>query len=136
MPRGARNDVAVTALLFKNGLLLDKRSFVSLDANEPHLFLKGKDMSAQRMRVIARDKATCRNCGQSFMRTYGDTDSAEIHHVIPRGKGGSDDLGNLELRCGRFISECHTKEHIRPHFGQSRAQAVTDFNKLYPPEEK
>ena len=56
MPRGARKDAGTTKLLFKNGLLLDRRSFVSLNANEPHLFLYGDDIICQRQRVYHKAK--------------------------------------------------------------------------------
>ena len=111
MSRGARKDTAVTKLLYANGLLLDKRSFVSLNANEPHLYLKGADMSAQRERVIKRDDGKCRKCGHNVASDYG-----EVHHVIHKGQLGYDDLCNLEWRCGRWFGDCHKSEHVAPRW--------------------
>ena len=113
MPHGARKDTAVTKLLFKNGLFLDRRSFVSLNANEPHLYLKGDDMSAQRIRVLRRDKTVCQKCRKQL--TSGD---GEAHHKIHRGKGGFDDLANLEWIC----RECHRGEHVQVQWTKKEKQ--------------
>ena len=130
MPRGARKDVAVSKLLYENGIFLDRRSFVSLNANEPHLFLKGDDMIVQRQRVWQRDKGFCRSCKRKGVRKYLSPLESELHHIQHRGKGGSDDKGNLEIIC----STCHRTEHVRPHFGERRRQAIEEFNKVNPPE--
>jgi HNH endonuclease len=108
MPRGAKKDEPVSRLLFKNGILLDRRSFVSLNGAEPHLYLKGADMSRQRERLVLRDKGKCRKC-----KRFLGAEAGEAHHVISRGRGGSDDLENLEYRCGRYVGDCHTGEHVQ-----------------------
>ena len=60
--------------------------------------------------VIRRDKFTCQDCGKSFeVNDYGEISNrwteAEVHHIIPRGLGGSDHPKNLKLVC----FECHKK---------------------------
>lgn len=50
---------------------------------------------AIRRAVLQRDRFTCKACGK---RTRG-----QIHHILPRGSGGSDALVNLMTLCGR----CH-----------------------------
>ena len=126
--RGAHKDLPVTKLLFANGLLTDRRSFVGWREQIPHLYLKGADMSNQRNLCCARDKGHCRKC----KRECGV--AGEVHHVLPRGKGGSDDLTNLEWRCGRFVGDCHTSAHVAPRFGESRPKAVEEFNRINPVE--
>jgi hypothetical protein len=111
VPRGAKKDITVSKLLYENGLFLDKRSFISLGA-EPHLYLKGPDMQAQHDRVMKRDKHRCQICERSYWSDFGG--SLEVDHIIPKGRGGSDDIGNLQAAC---IS-CHrtgpNAKHVRP----------------------
>jgi len=47
-------------------------------------------------RVLARDNWTCRSCGRSS-KEEGIT--LEVDHIVPRSKGGSDDIGNLQTLC-------------------------------------
>ena len=60
--------------------------------------------------VIRRDAFTCQDCGKAFkVNDYGEISNrwteAEVHHIIPRGLGGSDHPSNLKLVC--FM--CHKK---------------------------
>jgi 5-methylcytosine-specific restriction endonuclease McrA len=48
-----------------------------------------------RSRVQQRDGRTCQVCGAK--------PAAQLHHIIARREGGSDDLSNLVTLCGR----CH-----------------------------
>jgi hypothetical protein len=132
MPRYHKRDITLTALLFENSFFLDKRSFVSLPSPTdplclPHLFLRGDDVGLQRERVFKRDKGICRKCGAKVPNLEG-----EVHHVLPKGRGGWDDLSNLEWRCSRFVRPCHSAEHVETRFGESKKQAAEDFQKLYP----
>lgn len=58
-------------------------------------------------KIVARDKRTCQDCGIKD----GEKDSEdryvtfEVHHIIPRGLGGSDHPKNLKLVC----KQCHQK---------------------------
>lgn len=54
-----------------------------------------------REQVIERDRGKCQNCCASVGQ------SGYMHHVVPRGKGGSDRLSNLVLLC----RECHDAVH-------------------------
>lgn len=46
--------------------------------------------------VLARDKWKCLSCGRSARE---DGVSLEVDHIIPRSKGGSDDMSNLQTLC-------------------------------------
>jgi hypothetical protein len=46
--------------------------------------------------VLARDKWTCCSCGRSS-KEEGIT--LEVDHILPRSKGGTDDLDNLQTLC-------------------------------------
>lgn len=93
MPRFAKKDLPATeAAHFRC-----KRSFVALDGT---LRLAGRDWRDQQLMVLMRDDFKCRKCGTT-------EPPFDVHHVIHRGKGGSDNLENLILICRRD----HDKEH-------------------------
>ena len=46
--------------------------------------------------VLARDKWKCLSCGRSARE---DGVLLEVDHIIPRSKGGSDDMSNLQTLC-------------------------------------
>ena len=48
-----------------------------------------------RIQILQRDGYKCQSCGK---RTSG-----QVHHIIPRSKGGSNELSNLMVLCGK----CH-----------------------------
>ena len=79
----------------------DEDSFVGLDGHE---YLRGEDWKQRQSQVYIRYKGKCQKCG------YDDTVDGmpfDIHHILHRSKGGSDDLDNLILVCRR----CHNTEH-------------------------
>lgn len=52
--------------------------------------------------VHVRDRGQCANCRAS------DSDvMLDVHHIVPRGQGGSDRMSNLILLCRR----CHNAAH-------------------------
>jgi len=102
-PRGAKRDLAVTKLLLDNGLLLDKRSFVS---HEPHLYLKGDDIVKQRARVAGRSGGLCGICKKPFGGIFGY--DWEMDHIQGGLTGRYDDLSNLQA----VHAECHRKRHV------------------------
>ena len=53
----------------------------------------------RRMKVLWRDEFTCQICKSK--------ENLQVHHIIPRSKGGSDTLNNLITVC----SACHNKIH-------------------------
>lgn len=60
--------------------------------------------------IIRRDKFTCQDCGKTFKENdYGEITNrwteAEVHHIVPRGLGGSDHPRNLKLVC----FQCHQR---------------------------
>ena len=55
-------------------------------------YWKNKDI---RFRVLDRDNYQCQVCDK--------TPSAQVHHIIPRSKGGRDELSNLITLCDK----CH-----------------------------
>lgn len=61
---------------------------------------KSKRKTSREIReaVISRDKC-CAVCGE--------TSGLEVHHVIYRSKGGTDDMGNLVTLC----KSCHAEKH-------------------------
>lgn len=65
------------------------------------------DWDQRRRQVYQRDGYTCQRCG----RGGGPNGMAELHahHKVPRSKGGSHSLSNLETLC----RECHNQKH--PH---------------------
>jgi phage terminase large subunit GpA-like protein len=62
-----------------------------------------------RREVLARDRHRCQapGCGR---RRY-----LEVHHVVPRERGGSNDLANLVTLC----SACHRLMHERTAGGRT-----------------
>jgi 5-methylcytosine-specific restriction endonuclease McrA len=77
------------------------------------------------MEVFERDHHKCRGCGKDMDWSY---EWIDVHHVVHRGKGGSDDLDNLILLC----RDCHNNQHPekRVKWGPSKQQAHQDFEKL------
>lgn len=52
-----------------------------------------------RSQILLRDQFRCQECG--YFKHL------EVHHIVPRSKGGSDDPNNLVTLCQR----CHRKKH-------------------------
>lgn len=50
--------------------------------------------------VYWRDNYTCQSCG-------AENEELHAHHIIPKSKGGSDDMGNLVTLC----KSCHESVH-------------------------
>lgn len=58
-----------------------------------------KDWRETRVVVLNRDGHRCRACGQKH--------GLDVHHVVMRSLGGSDDAGNLIALC----RDCHQSVH-------------------------
>lgn len=58
-----------------------------------------QDWLELRSRILLRDLFRCREC--NYFKHL------EVHHIIPKSKGGTDDPDNLITLCGR----CHAKKH-------------------------
>lgn len=85
--------------------------------------------------VKERDAFKCTNCG-------ADKDTAlqlHAHHIIPKGKGGKDELNNLTTLC----IECHAKAHdgtvkgdfLKRRFYALKNPTLSDYIK-YPEREE
>ncbi len=48
-----------------------------------------------RLLVLKRDERQCKLCGKK--------NSAQVHHIVPKSKGGKNEFTNLIMLCGR----CH-----------------------------
>jgi hypothetical protein len=138
MPRGARKDKSVTALLFRNGIFADKRSFVSSNYNEPHLFLFGADKSAQRVRVFIHHRNKCCVCRAEIWGTDDAPNQmrGDWHH--PKN---CDCIPCSEIRCSTLTGrDCHAHRTLgfrRSAKEQRKAKkAIRDFKHLYPEGEQ
>lgn len=58
--------------------------------------------------VIERDQGQCGNCGTLV------GDGGDVHHIVPRGKGGSDKLSNLRLLCRQCHDAIHEDDVMAP----------------------
>lgn len=57
--------------------------------------LKGGEWKRQRAKALSRDNYQCVRCGNAINLT--------VDHLIPRSKGGTNELSNLQTLC----TECH-----------------------------
>lgn len=62
-----------------------------------------------RKQVIQRDKGLCQSCLADGRVAAGN----ECDHVIPKTRGGTDDLGNLMLLCRRCHAAKTARETVR-----------------------
>lgn len=73
--------------------------------------MQGKDLGAIVEAVHERDRHRCMNCHRT-----GDELTLDVHHIVPRGQGGSNQFTNLILLC----RQCHDAAH-----GETMAPRVT-----------
>ena len=92
MRGGGRIDVAETAARE----FQDRRSYVRRTDGAEFLF--GEDMKIRRFAVWKRDGKRCVYCCDLVT-----LDSFELDHKVSRGRGGSDNIENLQTTC----SPCH-----------------------------
>ena len=62
---------------------------------------KAQDVRALKKVLITNRGAHCQRCG------YSDVNIFQVHHIIRRSDGGTNDLNKLELVC----SNCHAEIH-------------------------
>lgn len=59
--------------------------------------------------ALARARALYRTCAACGAPAGG------IHHIIPRGEGGDDDVANMVALCGHGTMGCHGAHHGNPY---------------------
>lgn len=69
-----------------------------------HVLRYGSGWERLRVQVLARDNCTCQHCGETWLNYL------EIHHIVPIGQGGANELDNLITLCRL----CHAKLHQSP----------------------
>lgn len=128
--RGFKVDMSATIEMRKSGHYVDQRSFRSVCG---HDVLYGHDMSARRLEVWKRDKGRCMLTISPRCRGFANLLAGDADHIVPRGKGGSDDLENLRWTCG----PCHRSRHVHPRWtdpriiAERKAEAHEEFRRLY-----
>lgn len=86
-----------------------------------------KENPATRVQALLRAKGRCQLCQQEAPFTLRDgTPYLEIHHIVPLGKGGKDDLSNLVALC----PNCHRKLHLAP--SEADLTAISKATTLMP----
>jgi hypothetical protein len=106
--RGFKKDWTATKLARKEGRI-HAPSWISLDGHE---LLFGRDKGTRREEVWARAKGNCESCGRLAPLLGAEGYAGEAHHIEHKLWNRCDCMHNLSWRCGRFISDCHTKEHL------------------------
>lgn len=64
--------------------------------------------------VFFRDLCQCVSCGESDFRVLN------LHHIIPKSKGGTNDVENLQVLC----ANCHYKHHFMDDLPHTRGGAA------------
>ena len=77
--------------------------------------LNSRKYRAHKERVFDRDGRTCRYCGS-------DEEPLHIDHIIPRKRGGTHDLDNLQVLC----KACNLRKSSKEE-GVFFSQAATPF---------
>jgi 5-methylcytosine-specific restriction enzyme A len=79
-------------------------------------------------KVLLRSKGKCEYCGEIAFTTHRNTLFLEVHHVVPLGKGGVDEMWNTVAVC--------PNHHREAHFGLNRDEILSHFvsylGSLYP----
>lgn len=65
----------------------------------------GKDWTRLRQQAMTRDRRLCQPC----LHAGRVTPATEVDHIVPKAKGGTDEMGNLQAICG----PCHVEKGLR-----------------------
>lgn len=84
------------------------------------------DPQAVREAVKIRDDNRCVNCGKG-----PENAKLDVHHVVPRGQGGSDRISNLVLLCRRCHDAAHEKQYAPTVDFQSTGDMQKEEFELY-----
>lgn len=80
-------------------------AFRRTEENRPSSHARGYGSSAWkriRLQVIARDGGMCRICGRLV------TGRGDVDHIVPKARGGTDALDNLQY----VHVECHSRKTV------------------------
>lgn len=110
-------DDAATKVAYTSKRFRDRRSWISIGG---HQYLRGKDRSALREKVFAKQWKYCQNCGAELAQFDGDLE----HIVGGRPKARCDCWGtkladgtrhtNVRRTCSMWaIDSCHAEKHHR-----------------------
>lgn len=72
-----------------------------------------------REQVMQRDKRLCQPCLRKSNRP---TVATQVDHIVPKARGGTDDLSNLQAICG----PCHTAKTARDNGRRPKRQFGAD----------
>lgn len=102
---GRKRTAAVIAELTAHGLVVERGGEVHI-ADADRWFAKKKPArkSLPRAEVVARDGYRCVYCEKSVS-----LQTAHVDHVIPKSRGGSDNIDNLVTACG----PCNTRKSAK-----------------------
>ncbi|AUX09866.1 restriction endonuclease [Halalkaliarchaeum desulfuricum] len=80
-----------------------KTNFGTPESRSPGNYAENWD--ELRIRTLKQDKWECQKCGKRG-GPYGN-ERVDVHHIVPKSKGGEDRINNLITLC----HSCHEKEH-------------------------
>ena len=103
----AKHDRVATAAAYRTGEFTDKqrRSWIGFKTTGGHYErLYGPDKVARREQAYVLWNGCCRVCGILVL-----INMEELDHIIPYGRGGDDQLVNMQFLC----RACHNKKHGR-----------------------
>ncbi len=105
--------------LEKGGQWTDKGSCEHLSHENMPAPLRAWGWKEVRRRVLIRDSSTCQEC----KKPLSDIPSwfTEVHHIVPRERGGSDHPSNLKTLC----IVCH-RSHTNELLAQLWLEAIVD----------
>ena len=128
-----KRDVAATKALRANRFFLSGQSYITLPDDEGicHFVLEEIDRAAVRVQIAGRANGRC----ESLRHAPGCSRKADEMDHVRGGYSGRCDCfahgrkkGNLQM----LSRECHQQKHNRyPKFGQSHAEGIADFNRIY-----
>lgn len=78
----------------------------------------GRHWERLRQQAMTRDKRLCQPC----LRAGRVTPATEVDHVMPKAKGGTDDMANLAAICHK----CHAEKTIRENGGRVKLRISLD----------
>jgi 5-methylcytosine-specific restriction protein A len=78
----------------------------------------GHQWNKLRQQVLKRDKHLCQPC----LRASALSPATQVDHIIPKAKGGTDDLENLEGIC----SPCHKRKTTLENGGRPKVAIGLD----------